>query len=145
MSRKKGESFAGKHAGKGVKIDEQISAAIQAKAVNGEISCGNAMNIARELNKGIDVVGVNIDLAELHINKCQLGLFGYKPEKRTVKAADSVSPELEEAIRKALQDGCLPCITAWEIADAQKIPRMNVASACEKLGIKIKPCQIGAF
>ena len=145
MSRKKGESFASKHAGKGMKVDEQISAAIQAKAINGEISCSNAMDIAKKLNRGIDVVGVNIDLAELHINKCQLGLFGFTPEKRTVKAAASVSPELEEAIRKALQDGCLPCITAWEIADAQKIPRMDVAAACEKLCIKIKPCQIGAF
>ncbi|MEN6374373.1 MAG: hypothetical protein ABFD75_06250 [Smithella sp.] len=145
MSRKKGESFASKHAGKGVKIDEEISAAIQSKAKNGEISCSNAMDIARKLNKGIDVVGVNIDLAELHINKCQLGLFGYTPESRIVKAASSVSPELEESMRRALQDGCLPCITVWEIADTQKIPRMEVASACEKLGIKIKPCQIGAF
>lgn len=145
MSRKKGESFAGKHAGKGVTIDEQISAAIREKAVNGEISCRNAIDIARKLNKRTDIVGINIDLAELHINKCQLGIFGYKPEKRIVKAAASVTPELEEAIRKALVNGCLPCIVAWSIADARKIPRMDAASACEKLGIKIKPCQLGAF
>jgi hypothetical protein len=145
MSRKNVGFFSGKHAGKDVTIDEQISVAIQAKAVKGEISCSNAIDIAKKLKKGIDVVGVNIDLAELHINKCQLGLFGYTPEKRIVKAAASVSPELEKAIRKVLQNGCLPCITAWKIADAQKIPRMDVASACEKLGIKIKPCQIGAF
>ena len=145
MSGKKLESFAGKHAGKDVKIDEQIFAAVREKAVNGEISCHNIMNIAHNLNKGIDVVGVNIDLAELHINKCQLGLFGYKPESRIVKAAASISPELEEAIRKSLKDGCLSCIAAWNIADTQKIPRMDVACACEKLSIKIKPCQLGAF
>lgn len=145
MSRKKGESFAGKHAGKGVKIDEQISAAIREKVINGEISCSNAIDIAKKLNKRLDVVGVNIDLAELHINKCQLGIFGYTPEKRIVKAAASVVPELEEAIRKALKDDCLPCIAAWSIADTRQIPRIEVASACEKLGIKIKPCQIGAF
>ncbi|NTW07438.1 MAG: hypothetical protein HGA29_06305 [Syntrophaceae bacterium] len=145
MSRKKGESFAGKHAGKDVKIDEQIAAAIQEKAVNGEISCHNVMDIAQKLNKGIAIVGVNVDLMELHINKCQLGLFGHTPKTRIVKAAASVAPELEEAIRKSLKDGRLPCITAWNIADTQKIPRMDVAAACEKLGIKIKPCQIGAF
>jgi hypothetical protein len=145
MSRKNGESFAGKHTGKGVKIDERISAAIRAKATNGEISCVNALDIAKKFNTEIDVVGVNIDLAELHINKCQLGLFGYKPEKRIVKAADSVAPELEEAIREALVGNRLPCIAAWGIADARQMPRMDVASACEKLGIKIKPCQIGAF
>jgi hypothetical protein len=145
MSRKKGESFAGKHAGKNVKIDEQISTVLLAKAVNGEISCANAIEIARKLNKGIDVVGVNIDLAELHINKCQLGIFGYTPNKRILKAAAFVAPELEASIRKALVNGCLPCITAWDIADSRQIPRMDVASACEKLGVKIKPCQIGAF
>ena len=145
MSRKEEESFADKHAEKGVKIDEQISAAIRAKAVNGELSCGNAAAIAKKLNAGMDIVGVNIDLAELHISKCQLGLFGYKPEKRIVKAADSVAPELEEAIRKALVGNRLPCIAAWGIAAARQMPRMDVACACEKLGIKIKPCQIGAF
>jgi len=145
MSGKKLESFASKHAGKDVKIDEQIAAAIQEKAVNGEISCRNIMDIAQKLNKEIAVVGVNVDLAELHINKCQLGLFGYRPETRIVKAAASIAPELEEVIRKSLQDGCLPCISAWNIADTREIPRMDVASACEKLGIKIKPCQIGAF
>lgn len=145
MSRKEGESFADKHVGKGVKIDEQIFTAILAKAVNGKISCRNAMDIAQKLNKGIGVVGVNIDLAELHINKCQLGLFGYTPEKRIVKPSESVTPELEEAIRKALVGNRLPCIAAWGIAAARKMPRMHVASACEKLGIKIKPCQIGAF
>jgi hypothetical protein len=145
MSRKNGESYAGKHAGKDVKIDEQISAAIRAKAVNGEISCGNATDIAKKLNTGMDVVGVNIDLLELHISKCQLGLFGYKPEKLIVKTAASVAPELEGAIRKALVGGHLPCADAWKIAEARHLPRMDAASACEALGIKVKPCQLGAF
>jgi len=145
MSRKKGESFAGKHAGKDVKIDERVSAALLAKAANGEISCANAADVAKKLNTEMDVVGVNIDLVELHISKCQLGLFGYGPEKRIVKAAVLVAPELERAIRIALVHDCLPCIAAWGIADARQLPRMDVASACEKLGIKIKPCQIGAF
>jgi hypothetical protein len=145
MSRRKGESFASKHAGKGVKIDERISAAIRAKATNGEISCANAADIAEKLNTEMDIVGINIDLAELHINRCQLGLFGYEPEKRIAKAADIVAPELEKTIRQALAGGCLPCIAAWEIAATRRIPRMDIASACEKMGIKIKPCQIGAF
>ncbi|MEN6623389.1 MAG: hypothetical protein ABFD50_17815 [Smithella sp.] len=145
MSRKKGEPFASKHAGKGVNVDEKISAAIRGKAVNGEISCRNAIEIARVLNTGTDVVGINIDLAELHINRCQLGIFGYKPEKRILKAADTVTPELEEAIRKNLVNNRLSCIAAWGIAENLQIPKMDVASACEKLGIKIKPCQLGAF
>lgn len=145
MSRKKGEPFANKHAGKGIKMDEKITAAIREKAINGEISCKNAIDIAGRLEAGTDIVGINIDLAELHINKCQLGIFGYSPEKRILKAAAFVTPELEEAIRKALVNDRLSCIAAWGIAEKLQIPRMDVACACEKLGIKIKPCQLGAF
>lgn len=145
MSREKGKSLASKHAGKEVKIDEQIFAALRSKAIDGKISCRNAMDIASKLNKGTDVVGLNIDLAELHINECQLGLFGYSPKKRIVKPAESIAPGLEAAIRQSLTDGCLSCISVWAIADDRKISRMNVASACEKMDIKIKPCQIGAF
>jgi hypothetical protein len=145
MSRKEGETFAGKHAAKGVKADERISAAIREKAVDGEISCSNATGIATEMNAGMAVVGMNADLLELRIVRCQLGLFGYKPEMRIVKAAASVAPQLEGAIRGALIGGRLPCVAAWGIAEAQQLPRMEVASACEALGIKVKPCQLGAF
>jgi hypothetical protein len=56
-----------------------------------------------------------------------------------------VSTKLEKAIRGALADGWLPCLTAWKIADGMGIARMEVSSACEALKIKIKPCQLGAF
>jgi hypothetical protein len=39
----------------------------------------------------------------------------------------------------------MPCAAAWDIAALREIPRLEVSSACEKLGIKIKPCQLDAF
>jgi hypothetical protein len=146
MSRKEGEPYASKHPVGGMnRIDEQISAAIREKAAEGKISCRDAVGIAKNLNTGVDVVGLNIDLLELQISQCQLGLFGYKPEKRIVKAANCVSPELEGAIREALEGNRLSCLVAWGIADVRGLSRMAVSSACETLRIKIKPCQLGAF
>ena len=39
----------------------------------------------------------------------------------------------------------LSCLSAWEIAEETGSTRMAISSACEKLKIKIKPCQLGAF
>jgi len=44
-----------------------------------------------------------------------------------------------------MNDEKLSCAAAWEIAGSLNISRTKVASACEAMGIKIKPCQLGAF
>ncbi|HQP24568.1 MAG TPA: hypothetical protein PLP16_05335, partial [Smithellaceae bacterium] len=80
-----------------------------------------------------------------NIVQCQLGLFGFDRNQKRVPAAETVSPDLEAAIRKAMIDNRLSCQAAWEIADRLKIKRLDVCAACENLKIKIKPCQLGAF
>ena len=65
--------------------------------------------------------------------------------RRKFPAAPSVSSDLESAIRKALANGRLSCLDAWKIADQLQIKRLDVCAACEKLKIKVKPCQLGAF
>jgi PIN domain nuclease of toxin-antitoxin system len=75
-----------------------------------------------------------------------MGIFGYEPENKAVKPMDAVPEELERAIRDRLnKDKRLACASAWEIAKAFNLPKMHVSSACERLGIKIKPCQLGSF
>jgi hypothetical protein len=81
----------------------------------------------------------------LRLVKCQLGLFGYHPEKKIVKPAASVRLDLEEAILAGLANERLPCQTAWLISDQLSIDKMEVSAACDAMGIKIKPCQLGAF
>ena len=71
--------------------------------------------------------------------------IGSQQGQKLVKEARSILPALRDAIDGALKDDFLSCAAAWEIADRQGIPRIAVANACEMLGIKIKPCQLGAF
>ena len=111
----------------------------------GEISCAAAFRIAGNLAVDPEEVGFTMDSLELKIAKCQMGLFGYRPQKCIVEPAERVEQPLEAAIRKALIDGRLPCIAAWEIAESLKVSKMAVASACESQRIKISACQLGAF
>jgi hypothetical protein len=84
-------------------------------------------------------------MLNINIVQCQLGLFGLDGKQKKVKAAPSVAPDLEAAIRKALVNGRLPCAAAWEIAARLDVKRLDVCAACENLKIKVKPCQLGAF
>jgi PIN domain nuclease of toxin-antitoxin system len=79
------------------------------------------------------------------LTKCQLGLFGYQPQKKIVKPQDSIQENLKNAISQSLSQGKLSCKHAWEIAFRYNIRKMAVSSACETMGIKIKDCQLGAF
>ena len=137
--------YAAKHAAGG-SPDEKIAAAVRVKMEAGEIACAAAERISAELGTTMAEVGRTVDLLEVRIGSCQLGLFGYDaPGGRIVRPAEAVEPGLETAIRGGLVDGRLPCIAAWEIAAEKKIARLKVSSACETLKIKVKPCQLGAF
>ena len=144
MTREKGQKFSEKH-GSQAQIDPGIQAQIEKKARNGQVSCAAAFQIAEALGVSPADVGKNLDLLELKLNKCQLGLFGYKPDKKAVKPEKPANRQLEAAVRAALVEGKLPCRDAWRIAGRFNVPKMTVSGACEALGVKIKPCQLGAF
>jgi hypothetical protein len=127
------------------RLDEKIAQALEKKTADGKITCADASDIALELGADMKEIGLTIDLMEIEISKCQLGLFGYSPQKMVVKPADAVQADLEKAIRGALVKDRLPCAAAWGIAKSFGIPKMVVSSACEALKIKVKPCQLGAF
>ena len=126
-------------------IDPLVEDALKKEAEEGQIPCAVAFKIASETGWDASEVGVASDLLELRLSKCQLGLFGYTPRKRIVKAAEEVSENLRKKIQDSLSDNRLPCAVAWEIAKAFGLRKMEVSSACEKLGIKISHCQLGAF
>jgi hypothetical protein len=126
-------------------LDQRIVQALKKKTADGKITCTDASSTAVELGVTMKEVGLTIDLMEIEISKCQLGLFGYSPQKMVVKAAEAVKADLEKAIRGALVNDRIPCAAAWKIAETFGIPKMAVSSACETLKIKVKPCQLGAF
>jgi hypothetical protein len=136
--------YSAKHA-PGGSPDEKIAGAVREKAAKGALPCAEAERIGAALGVKLEEVGRTLDLLELRIGRCQLGLFGYGPERKAVHPAESVAPDLGEAIRGRLADGRLPCKAAWEIAAELGITRMGVSAACETQKIRIKPCQLGAF
>jgi PIN domain nuclease of toxin-antitoxin system len=79
------------------------------------------------------------------ITHCQLGLFGHSPEKKIVTPEKAIGIGLRTALESATENGRLSCLKAWEIAVQLQIPKIAVSNACEGLGMKIKPCQLGAF
>jgi len=144
MALEKGTKFSDKH-GPDAKADPVIEDKLTENAKNGNLACAVAFKLARELGVSPAEIGKTVDLLNLRLSKCQLGLFGYQPQKKAVKAKAPENRQMEEAIRNALKDERLSCSDAWDIAVRFKVPKMTVSGACESLGIKIKPCQIGAF
>jgi hypothetical protein len=144
MTLDKGQKFSAKH-GPNAQADPIIKDKVNKNAVKGKLPCAVAFKIADELGVSPAEIGKTADLLDLRLSKCQLGLFGYQPDKKAVKARAPENRQMEDAIRKALNDGKLACSDAWKIAGRFKVPKMAVSGACESLNIKIKPCQLGAF
>jgi len=127
------------------KIDTDLKQEIIGQAKDNNITCKKAEEIAGKKGKAIAEIGKGIDILNINIIECQLGLFGYGKASKIVQPAKEVTPELKQNIEQAIKDGRLPCAAAWEIARKLNIPRMKVCAACESLKIKVKPCQLGAF
>jgi len=144
MARKDKGHFGTKHPG-GIVVANEITEAVKKRSRQGALTCPLAFKIADELAVLPGEVGKAMDLLEINIVKCQLGLFGYSPVRRIVQPAESVSEELEAAIRKALKDDRLPCAENFRIAGEFKLAKIRVSGACEKLKIRISACQLGAF
>jgi hypothetical protein len=134
---------SGKYAEKrqGSTLNEAIAAAIREKMTGQTISCAEAHSIAEKLNVTPEEVGTAVDLLELRIVKCQLGLF---QDEKSVPTGET-TPEIESAIKSSLTDGRLKCLTAFEIAKKHKVSKISVGAACEAMKIKISSCQLGTF
>lgn len=138
------DKYFQKHPDKAI-VADFLRQNILKKVKDNNMSCAAAEEIAQVGQVSLEEVGVALDLLNITIVECQLGLFGYSPQKKIVQKALEIVPSLKDEIQKALARGRLPCSAAWEIARKLKLPRMRVSAACEALQIKIKPCQLGAF
>lgn len=125
--------------------DKNISDIIKEEAVDNKITCARAFAISQKHSIFPDLIGVAMNDAKIKICECQMGLFGCSSGNKIVKPADDVSGDLEELIFSHIENDKLGCQAAWSIASELKIRKMDVASACEKLKIKINKCQLGAF
>jgi hypothetical protein len=136
-------NYAGKR--RGAELNEKIAAKLKEKISEERISCAEAHSVAAALNVTPADVGAAIDLLEVRIIKCQLGLFGYGKEKNIPVLSDKTNPDIEQAIKSSLINDKLPCSTSWELAKKFNVSKPIVAAVCESTKIKIFPCQLGAF
>jgi len=136
--------FSSKHPAER-ELDPDVARAVKERAREEGLPCAAAFELAGKLGVGPEEVGFTADRLEISLIRCQLGLHGYRPNRKIVKPADSVPAELEARIRERVADGKISCRAAWDIAAEQGMPKLGVSSACEALGIKISSCQLGAF
>jgi len=144
MGSNEGNNFAKKHNGN-IELDPAVKEEVLKRSKEGKLSCAVAFEIVKKLGVTAGEVGKTGDLLNLRLMKCQLGLFGYTPEKKIIKPQDTENQDLKDAITNALVNERLSCKSAWNIASDFKIRKMTISSFAEGMGIKIKPCQLGAF
>jgi hypothetical protein len=130
---------------KGTPPDPVIAQALRDVAREGKVTCSAAHRVAQILRVPAAEVGKTADLLEFRVIECQMGLFGYSPEKRIVKPMENVSGDLLARVEAAAPAGKITCATCWKIARDLGLGKMEVSAACEGLGLKVKDCQIGAF
>ena len=127
---------------------EQIVKAIREKSSGDALGCAMAEKMSKEFKVAMAEVGKTADLLEIKIKECQLGLFGWgdKPNHgKDIRVTDSISVEIKSAIEKAAVNGTVACAALWRIADQLSVKRKVVSAGCDTLGLKIRPCQLGAF
>lgn len=143
MTHEDAGHYALKH--KDQTVDPAIRSQLETVAEEGKVTCSAAHRIATSLGKTPAEVGVQVDLLEYRLTECCLGLFGHGPTRKKLDHGITVADELEDVLKKMAPEGRMTCLQCWETARKFKMKRMEISSACEKLGIKIKPCQLGAF
>ena len=144
MVSSEGKNFADKH-GRDASADPRIRDEIVNRVTEGKLPCALAFELAESLGVEPEQIGMTVDLLNFRLTKCQLGLFGYSPDKKIVKPVIPENSEITSAIAAEATGERLSCRAAWDIAIRFNIPKMTVSDACEAMNIGIKPCQLGAF
>jgi hypothetical protein len=108
MDLKHSKKFVEKH-GPDAQPDRVIKNEILKRTHKNEIPCAVAFKIAKDLQVSPNAVGMTADLMNCRLVKCQLGLFGYHPQKKIVTPQHTVTEDLKNAISEALVQGRLSC------------------------------------
>ena len=145
MSHENAGDYAAKHA-PDTSLNPLIAEAVKQYTIDGNITCTDAHRIAGQLSVSPAEVGTTIDLLEIHLSQCQLGLFDRtRHQAEGVTSQTSLSQDLRTAVEAAQQEGRLSCVNAWAIAEQLGLAKREVATACDLLQIKITECQLGTF
>ncbi len=135
-------NYAAKHNNR--ELPEELKNKILAIAPNGRISCLQAHRLATENRLSPAEIGRAVDLLEIRLTGCQLGLFDDSRERPAI-TPQAPEENLRRALEEAMDQGRLSCAAAWSLAERFKLDKKAITAVCEYLKVKIKPCQLGAF
>lgn len=128
---------------------EQIKEMIAVYPLENRLPCAVAHYIAACLKAAPSDVGSAATTMGVKLDQCQLGLFGYgrkgHSSYKILGRKVEVGQDVLDRIRSAAKEGRIPCAVLWKIADSSGVTRAEVGNAADSLGIKIFPCQLGAF
>lgn len=135
--------YAKKHSN--IEINPEVGALLEAEAKQDQITCAALHGVAKKLGITPAEAGAQADLLELRLIRCSLGLFGYGKGVKLIQPVDAIPEDLENLLDLAADNGRIACYDCWRIAKELKLKRVEVSSACEFKGFRIRPCQLGAF
>ena len=136
--------YSAKHKGN-QKPDAAVTDGLKRFVAGGHIGCADAHTAAAAAGVSPAEAGRNLDLMEVRITSCQLGLFGYKGIDKPGYAVPADSDAAVSEIGRYVADGCISCLDLWNAAEKAGCTRMEASAVCEDSGIKIINCQLGAF
>jgi hypothetical protein len=116
MSERKRKPYSQKH-DPNLRPDSRIEKEMKKRDAGREIPCALAFEIAEGLGVEPEDVGRTADVLDIPLVRCQLGLFGYKPENKIIRADDTTNQEIKNALIGSSHHHRLPCEKAWQIAD----------------------------
>lgn len=128
---------------------EELQQAILERLDDGKLPCAAAFAIAHRLGVEPLAVGQAANVADIRINRCQLGLFGYGPKAegkhKIVHAMEDVPQRLAARLRAAAVGDGITCAAIWQAADELGYKRIEASSAVEAMGLHVSRCQLGCF
>jgi len=131
-------------------VDEDLAKTIRGRLQGGRLACAGAFQLAEERGIPRLEVGRTVDVLSVHLTHCQLGLFGYPDKKKfweTNAVRDSPTPAgLDEAILATRdRSNVISCAALMAIAERFGLDKVQAGYAADRLGVRIKHCQLGAF
>jgi hypothetical protein len=130
--------------------DEKVASAVRGAVKDGCLACAAAFAAACTLGVDPRLVGRTADSLAVHLSECQLGLFGFPGHAKGWEKAGTAGQPVPEELEKALvgKDAAsaeISCAALWKLAADFGVSRMLTGFLADKRGLKIRPCQLGAF
>ena len=123
----------------------QLEGAVTESLRQGHLPCPVAWRIAKDLDIPRIAVGAAMDKLGVRVTDCQIGFF--KVDKTPYKGDAPQPPpsELAAALRELDTAGNLTCAEVFALASRLKTTPLTLADAANRLGLKIRACQLGCF